>query len=336
MPLKNLNTVFWILIFIILGLQLYSSEEFSLALSLLYSLVVTGTCYLYAWGIRIYVIRARLNQSGATAIFMFTMFFLTLLCAVVLTLEDYLIESLNHNRRILPLLTTDLLPTLFSTWMASILITGVGYAFELDRHHIGALKKQQSLQNELMEMELRAIRYQLSPHFTFNILNNLQFLIQKDTTEALRLLSRYSKILRYYIYESRNHTILVNDEITFIKNYIEIERQRLGPGLYLETRWKVPAESPARIAPFILSAFVENAFKHLSSANKRARLECFLDQDKLYFRLKNSYDRRPEEPDKGVGMEQAVKRLELIYPDRYQLRIRDHDDIFDVDLHIRL
>ena len=334
MMLQNLNTIFWVLIFLILTLQLFTSEEFSLILSLFYSFSITLTCYLYARMISRYIIPPRFNTSDAGMFFFLRLLLLSILCAIILTTEDYLIESINRQFPVLPLKPGPLMPVFFSTWMASILITGIGYAFELNRHHIDSLKKQQQLREELMNMELQSIRYQLSPHFTFNILNNLQFLIQKDSKEAMKLLAEYSKVLRYYVYESRNPVILVTDEIAFIKSYIAIEQQRLGTGLVVEAHWDIPTEPRLKIAPFILSSYVENAFKHLASGNKHIRLQCFIKEEILVFRLENSYDKH-RSGQSGVGLSHTLKRLGLIYPDRHQLRISNEEGFFIVELHIK-
>lgn len=146
---------------------------------------------------------------------------------------------------------------------------------------------------EGLEMGMDNLRTQLSPHFTFNIFNNLQFLIRKDKDEALELLARYSKILRYYVYEAQNKWIKLDDEVDFLKHYVQLEKDRSGEYLQIDCHWNV-TRSQLMIPPFLLSTFVENAFKHVSvlaDQHNYSNIDISLqNENELILTMENSTD----------------------------------------------
>lgn len=322
---------FWIFLSMILIFQLSAVDDYTLPQALIYSLIITGTFCLYATLLIRYLIRKQI-KSKKTTFFILWILLCSMLVSCLLTAEDYMLESLFAGSRALHLPV--LLPRFFGMWMATILISGVAYAFELHHHHIETLKSAQQLKDSINEMEMISIRQQLSPHFTFNILNNLQFLIQKDRQEALDLLSQYSRILRYYVYESRHKAILLQDEISFLKTYLELEKDRLKEEAVFETSF---SETPhdLKMAPFILTTFIENAFKHLSRENKWIAVELLTTSAHLRMHVQNTYDSHNRSPvPGGTGLAHVSKRLELIYPGKYTLDFQKQDNIFAVTLNL--
>ncbi len=336
MNLKNISIYFWGFIFLILLLQLSTSKEYSFLISLLFSSVTVTTCYAFAFAFGKWGIKKHLEKGEYKMPFLIQAFFASLITAVLLTIEDHLIERLNGNTKYSEFNLNESLPPFFGMWMATSLIIGVSFAFELYRQHVKTLEKQQKLKEEVMKLELETIRYQLSPHFTFNILNNLQFLIQKNQDDALLLLSKYSRLLRYYVYESQQPAIPLNKEIDFVKNFIVVEHLRIGDELETEINWDVPDDNQLVISPFIISTFVENAFKHMSKGLKRVSLECRLNHNELDFVLINSFDKKDTRKKDGTGLNQVTKRLDLLYADNHQLKIEEKGNFFEVHLKISL
>ncbi|MDR6301910.1 sensor histidine kinase [Mesonia maritima] len=201
-------------------------------------------------------------------------------------------------------------------------------------------KKHQELEKNVLKIEIEHLRTQLSPHFTFNILNNLQFLIRKDKDEALELLSRYSKILKYYIYESQNRFIQLEDEITFLKYYFQIEKDKSNEELGIHFSLNDIPKNQLLIIPFLLSTFIENAFKHVApnTNGNFIHLKIFVKNDSvLNLDIENTFaEFSSEEKRPGVGLEQAKKRLELSYPDNYELHQETENGIYKVELKINL
>lgn len=330
---KQMNWFFWGFISMILMFQLSAVDDYTFVQALTYSLIVTGTFFLYASLLLKHLIRKQI-LTKKVRFFTGKVLVFSMAASLLLTGQDYMIESFFDADWSAHLST--LVPRFFGMWMASILISGVAYAFALHHHHIATLQAAQQLKDSLTEMEMKSIRQQLSPHFTFNILNNLQFLIQKDRQEALQLLAQYSKILRYYVYESQQKAILLNDELSFLKTYLELEKDRLEQEAVFDISIS-GAPPDLKIAPFILSTFVENAFKHLSRADQWVAVELHTSHRTLQLHVQNTFDtdNREQEP-AGVGLAHVKKRLELIYPGKYTLELREKDNIFSVNLHLNL
>lgn len=330
---KLIVALFWMLIATILVFQLLAVDEYDIQKALIYSSIITATFAIYVHFISRRII-ARHIQNKRTASLIFWILIACILASIVLTMEDYVIDSFfvqdweKHQ--------VSMLPQFFGMLMATILISGIAYAFELYQHHIDVLKSTQTLKDSLNDLEVRSIRQQLSPHFTFNVLNNLQFLIQKDKNEALKLLAQYSKILRYYVYESQNKAILLNDEVAFLRTYLELEKDRLKDEAQVDFDISIEPNS-LKIAPFILSTFVENAFKHISIENKWISVFIHYQENKLYMHVKNTYDDKisGEQQQQGIGLQQVQKRLQLIYAGKHVLQVDKTNNIFSVELNIK-
>jgi two-component system LytT family sensor kinase len=334
---RNVKLIFWVLVFFILTLQLIASNDYNILFSILYAFTITASCFFYTWFISRIIIRQHLQRHPYHSRQLLLLVCLSFLYALLLTAEDYLMDRLAFSEQLFSDAPTNLLPRLMGMWMATILVTGVAYAFELYNHHIDALRKEQAMRSELMELELKLVKQQLSPHFTFNILNNLQFLIQKNSNEAINLLKQYSSVLKYYVYESQQKSIKLKDEIDFLKNFILIEKQRQSDDLQIYTEWDPIQDEHLTIAPFILSAFIENAFKHLAQQEKYISCKVSLRKNnELCFEVKNTYDTSMEVSNKGVGLIHSIKRLDYLYPQQYRLEKSKHNGIFSVSLSIFL
>ncbi|MFD2034623.1 sensor histidine kinase [Belliella marina] len=325
--------LFWAFIATILIFQLLAVDEYDLPKAITYSSMITGTFAVYVHVVLRKIIKKYIQTKRISSL-IFWVFITAIVASTILTIEDYAIDSfLSHdwNKH-----KETMLPQFFGMLMATILISGIAYSFELYRHHIETLKATQVLKDSLNELEVKSIRQQLSPHFTFNMLNNLQFLIQKDKNEALKLLSQYSKILRYYVYESQNKAILLNDEIAFLKTYLELEKDRLKDEAKVDVDISIEPNS-LKIAPFILSTFVENAFKHLSIDSKWTSVFIHYKENQLCMNVQNTYDNKIDsgKNQQGIGLEQVTKRLQLIYPDKHVLEFDKTDSVFSVQLNIK-
>lgn len=260
--------------------------------------------------------------------------------AAILTMFGYIIfrwflaDSLFNDFK------SDLISAFFGMLSFTILFSGANFAFALLKRKYETEKQEQILKNNLLEMEIDHLRTQLSPHFTFNILNNLQFLIRKDKDAALEMLARYSSILRYYVYESNSKWIKLTDEISFIRHYIELEKGRVSSNLRQEFNWNI-ADNDLLIIPFVLSAFIENAFKHVSGFSNKdnfIEMNMYLENNNLLnFHIRNTFDSSAvSSKNGGVGLNNATKRLDLVYKDKYTLNINKEGECYEVKLQIKL
>jgi LytS/YehU family sensor histidine kinase len=193
------------------------------------------------------------------------------------------------------------------------------------------------------EVELELLRSQLSPHFLFNTLNNLYGLSITQHQKMPGLLLKLSDLLRYTVYESREDFVSLKNEVNYIENYIELEKIRIGERLLYKANIDKANLESNQIAPLLLITFVENAFKHSKQTCDQSievRIILSVINDILYFAIKNSYMDETEKLDgfnkQGIGMSTTLKRLELLYPQKYILNTKKVNGYYEVKLQLNL
>lgn len=338
--LRNSRFVFWTFMFLIILLQLSTSGDIPFIIAFLYAMIIVFTVLGHENIVRNKLIEKFYYNKNTIQLIIYTVL-LSFITSIFLACIGYFLFEGNLSKPINNHINTIIISLFFGLFLFTVLISGATYAIELFKQKIKVEIQHQELKNSVLEMEIEHLRTQLSPHFTFNILNNLQFLIRKDKDEALDLLSRYSTILRYYVYKSQNKWIKLNDEITFLLYYFQLEKDRSGEDLQINQKIDVAEANNLLIIPFLLSTFIENAFKHISSHQESANFICFnitlTEENQLILLIENTYNYPGELITKdGVGLQQAKKRLELSYHDDYSLDITKNDEVYSVCLKLQL
>ncbi|WP_271767767.1 sensor histidine kinase [Aquimarina algiphila] len=197
---------------------------------------------------------------------------------------------------------------------------------------------------EIKDAELKLLKAQLNPHFLFNTLNNLYGLSVVNSNKLPDLMLKLSDLLRYSLYDTKEQLVPLQKEIQYLQNYISLERIRLEDKTNIVLN--VPSDTGALyIAPMLLIVFVENAFKHLGVSKKdenRVVIDLQLNERELMFICKNTIDTSEnlesdlEQGKSGIGLENAKKRLNLIYQDRYILDINEGEEEYNVQLTLQL
>jgi len=192
------------------------------------------------------------------------------------------------------------------------------------------------------EAELKLLKAQLNPHFLFNTLNNLYGLsvIKSDKLPALML--KLSDLLRYSLYETKDVFVPLEKEITYLENYMSLEKIRLEDTADIQFS-KSGNVSSKQIAPMLFIVFVENAFKHLGvSTPKKSKVIVTLEEhnDTITFTCVNTIDASDkktntlEKGKSGIGLHNVKKRLALIYPEKYDLQIDSDSNEYRVLLRL--
>lgn len=333
------TAIFWIFLFAVVLLQLSASPVIPVAAAVTFAACLVATFFGY---VRI-ISQSRVKKFLASApivIWLIAIVALSTAVAFTLLLEAYVIMKLTLAAPVIASVAEESAANLFGFLMLSVLITVLNYAFEKYKDYLEQEKELEVLKRKALEMEISLLRNQLSPHFTFNILNNLQVLIRKDKNEALQLLERYSKILRYYVYESQKEKIGLEQEVSFLKEYFDLELSRHVAGLEISCSWNLE-ERDFRIVPFVLSTFVENAFKHTlpNHANEYfIRQSCHINEfGALVFEIVNTFDENENSgKPKGVGLKHVEGRLALAYPGRHRLIRSAANGRYSVRLELNL
>ena len=209
----------------------------------------------------------------------------------------------------------------------------------LTMQNIRNKKREQLLEKEKLETELKFLRSQFNPHFLFNSINSIFFLIDSDPAAASKSLASFSELLRYQLYECNDARIHLNKEINYLTNFINLEKLRQNSNMQVDCQ--IPSYVPDHIyiAPFILMPFIENAFKHVSKNTDDTnfiRITMGVEQEQLTFQVENSVAAQTAiiKKDSGIGLANVQRRLDLIYPGKYQLDIRRETETFIVTLRL--
>ena len=230
--------------------------------------------------------------------------------------------------------------SLLSYWLALFIVgIAIGMFIKFIRIHQEQLL-QANLNTAHSESERQLLQWQLSPHFLFNMLNNLYGLSITKHEKVPPLLLKLSELLRYSVYEARDAFIALKEEVNYINNYIDFEKIRLGDRLVLNA--SIQQDSALKVAPMMLIIFIENAFKHSKdSTDQHIQVDIKLktSNDLILFSISNSYQYNAEksstEKNSGFGLDNIKKRLQLLYPGRHDLKIEVTDDLYTVNLSIK-
>lgn len=191
---------------------------------------------------------------------------------------------------------------------------------------------------EKAEAELNFLKSQINPHFLFNSLNTVYFLIDKQNNDARKALHQFSDMLRYQLYEMNGEWIPVEKELQYLRGYFELQRLRKETGYELEFR-EGDGLHGFSIAPLLLIPFIENAFKHLSHFTQQLNyIHVSLERkdDSLHFHVVNSTQPQTSQENGGIGLQNVARRLELLYPGKHELSIIHELEKFEVSLRIRI
>ena len=201
--------------------------------------------------------------------------------------------------------------------------SGIKYMFKSMKDE----QKMVALERQSLRAEMDYLKYQINPHFFMNTLNNIHALIDIDTEAAKETVIELSKMMRYVLYDSESAETSVAKDIRFVKNYINLMRIRYTSDIDIRFDVQSPLPPDAKIPPLLLIVFVENAFKHGVSYNEPSFVHIALgcEDGRAVCEVRNSRHasaaRKTE--GSGMGLENARKRLDLLFGDDYELRIDD-------------
>ena len=209
----------------------------------------------------------------------------------------------------------------------------LGMSIKLTKNWIETQRRHQALEKEKLETELKFLKYQFNPHFLFNSINSIFFLIHKNPDMASASLAKFSELLRHQLYECNENQIPLSKEIAYLENFIELEKLRQNDDVEVDFLVEAQHVDHLGISPFILMTFVENAFKHISRHTGKSNwinIKLKVNQQQMDVFIANSIS--PGETAQvvnygGIGLKNVQRRLDLVYPGQYELDIQNHDDV---------
>lgn len=324
-PILLLSIPLWT-IFNAIFSQTHISEEESVA---------TGTVFVFYFGLYLGVSISQANFKNTTTVFSKNIILYTVVIFVISFLFlSFLIKKSRHN-------PTDISLPVLIIFMVLLLATTIGFGANM----FSTITKNKIRISEMAALgsksELQLLQSQLSPHFLFNTLNNLYGLSLVKDDKLPGLILKLSDLLRHSVYQSSDTFVPLNDELDYIKNYIEFEKIRLEDRLSLTVNLEESAA--ATIAPMLLIVFIENAFKHSkNSADQRIVIDVNLKvwENNILFSIFNTFDNSQIQnnalnKNSGLGLENVKRRLELLYPNKYELSFEEKSNTYKVLLQLK-
>ncbi len=193
------------------------------------------------------------------------------------------------------------------------------------------------LENQRLNAELAFLKSQINPHFLFNSLNSIYSLAYQKSDTAPDAILKLSEIMRYMLYESDDTKVALAEELQYLQNYIDLQRIRFADAAFVD--FKITGKvAEQKIVPLLLIAFIENAFKHgvTNDPSSPILLRINLDETHLHLFVENKKHILNRDSGGGIGLNNVKRRLDLLYPNKYTLNIRDKADTYTSELSIIL
>ena len=230
------------------------------------------------------------------------------------------------------------MPPFANVFVLSILLVGFDTGLKTSMRGFELEQEKEILEKQNMANQLDMLRHQVSPHFFMNTLNNIHTLIEMNTQDAQSAVIKLSKLMRYLLYETDEGNTTISREIEFIESYIELMKLRVSDkvDIVIHISENIPDK---KIPPLLFTSFIENAFKHGVSYQQESyiHLDMMVNTERLVFQLKNSKAKKSsnlENKNGGIGLENTIKRLDLLYANSYHLDILEDEKTYSVNLSI--
>jgi two-component system, LytTR family, sensor kinase len=262
----------------------------------------------------------------------------------------YIIGQIIYPSGTFVLFDSEFKTRVYDNVIPHFLLVSTGAAFKLLLDYAKAQRRLGEMAKEKAETELTFLKSQMNPHFLFNALNSVYFLIDKNNPGAREALHKFSDMLRYQLYEVKDEKIAIEKEIEYLKDYIDVQslrRENSTVNINIDT-----AVKGFFIEPLLLIPFIENSFKHLSHFNNAGLndeagqgrqneidIHLFKQNGEMIFAIKNTTEGKERQtvmPDGGIGLSNVKRRLELLYPQKHALTIKQTDGYFDVQLTLKI
>ena len=268
---------------------------------------------------------------------LFVLFFITMILTSSVT-KMYIIGKVAHDPSFFNL-TGNLRTRIYDNVIPHFFLVIAGAAFKLMFDQLRLQRKMAELAKEKAEAELNFLKSQINPHFLFNSLNSVYFLIDKNNADARQALHTFSDMLRYQLYEANGEKIPIEKEINYLQDYVHLQQLRKDENYKVQFNCS-PDVRNFSIEPLLLIPFVENAFKHIShktDGSNFVKLDLSRSNGYFEFAVENSQEKGTytTEQHGGIGMNNVKRRLELLYPDAHKLDVEDADT-FKINLKLKI
>ncbi len=270
--------------------------------------------------------------------FLYYVFFLTvsviLVTPIKILIFYFIFNTANAQQQ--------LLNELNLYFIANFVVMGASTIVKIISDWARHQRERKELETQTMQSELRFLKSQINPHFLFNTLNNLYALTLKKSDKAPEIVIKLSEMMRYMLYECNEKKVPLSKEVNYLKNYLDLEKLRQAQKVIINFDVEGEVEDQ-KIAPLLFIPFLENSFKHglnnhISQGFVNIKIKV-VDKHIHLFIENSKPDALPMQVHKrsgGIGLVNVRRRLDLIYPNNYELNINDNPKTYQVELDLEL
>jgi LytS/YehU family sensor histidine kinase len=196
---------------------------------------------------------------------------------------------------------------------------------------------QRDLENQRLSAELAFLKSQINPHFLFNSLNSIYSLAYQRSETTPEAILKLSEIMRYMLYECNDNRVSLAKELQYLQNYIDLQKIRYGNKTFVDFEIN-GLISNQQIVPLLLISFIENAFKHgvANDPLTPIRIKMDIKEDYLHFYIQNHKHQFNKDDTGGIGLNNVKRRLDILYPGKYKLNIKNDNDVYSCELSLYL
>lgn len=214
-------------------------------------------------------------------------------------------------------------------WLVLFALTALDYRHRYQEQALQAL----GLKTQLSDAQLNSMRMQLQPHFLFNALNAIIMMVRRnDQAKAISMIIGLSEMLRNNLSQKRKQFISLEEELSLIQHYLNVEQVRFQDRLQLEMHIEERTKQ-AQVPNMVLQPIVENAFKHgiaHSLGLAKLRISSYYENNYLILEVYNSTDVAPHDwvmaKSKGIGLRNTIDRLRQLYQGKAHLQFTAQED----------
>ncbi|MBY0245299.1 MAG: sensor histidine kinase [Sphingobacteriaceae bacterium] len=334
-----LHVVFWAVIIFLCVLSTYKSEEAISAYSIIvyfgyYGIINLILFYVnYQALIPYFILEKQKTWVYIASLILLSAVIILIKFAVALLNREIVLEYVKNKKHHTISYSSFIINSVFVTGFLVVISSLLRFTIDSFIHR----RNQRNLESEKKEMELAFLKSQLNPHFLFNSLNNIYSLAYQKSDQTADAILKLSDIMRYMIYESNDEKVSLSKELEYLNNYIALQNLRFKEGVFVSVNSE-GVIGHQKIVPLILISFIENAFKHgvANDSKNPIKINIIANTEILHFSISNKKNNQNKDGIGGVGLNNVDRRLEIMYPERYQLNVVNSPTHYTTELILQL
>jgi len=299
----------------------------------MYEMIGRYFLYILYFYINAFVIIPKLLKSQRIYLFLLTVVLAYFIIIFGTILNEYIFDLRSFRRE------GFVFHVAFRGFLSTLFVFGLSTSYKITNEWFNSERERKDAENQKLQAELNFLKAQINPHFLFNTLNNIYSLAFKKSDDTPTAIVKLAQLMRYMLYDSDAEKVVLEKEIDYINNYIDLQRLRLPANqtILFDVLGNVNGKY---IEPLLLLPLVENIFKHgvFNDENFPILIKIEIDEKSLLFFAKNIFNPGNEtvSENSGIGLSNLKRRLELLYSNQYILSIKKELNEFSVELKINL